>query len=133
MALDGAMTVGVVGAGAMGTGIAQVAAMAGHTVVLADGVRGTTAKAQANIGKAMEREVEKQRYSRDAADEVMSRIRYEWEPLTDDLSLYRDCGLVIEAIVEDLGVKQGLFRQLEGAVSREAVLATNTSSLSIAS
>ena len=133
MSLSTDTIVGVVGAGAMGTGIAQVAAAAGHRVVLGDAVRGATQKAQASIAKAMDREVQKERMSRDAADELMSRIDYQWEPLGDDLSAYGRCGLVIEAIVEDLDVKQALFRRLERAVARDAVLATNTSSLSVAS
>src|SRR6185437_5195010 len=133
MALDNETVVGVVGAGAMGTGIAQVAAAAGHRVVVGDVAPGATQRAQANIAKAMEREVAKGRASRDAADELMSRVDYAWEPLGDDLSKYRNCGLVIEAVVEDLDVKRSLFRRLEGAVSRDAVLATNTSSLSVAS
>ena len=133
MALDHTSVVGVVGAGAMGTGIAQVAAAAGHRVVLGDAVQGATQKAQANIARAMDRDVQKARMSRNAADEIMSRIDYVWEPLGDDLSQYRSCGLAIEAIVEDLAAKQTLFRQLEGVVSRDAVLGTNTSSLSVAS
>lgn len=133
MALDTETIVGVVGAGAMGTGIAQVAAAAGHRVVLGDAAQGAVQRAQANIAKAMERDVAKQRASRDAADEVMARIDYVWEPLADDLSPYRRCGLVIEAVVEDLDVKRSLFRRLEGSVAGDAVLATNTSSLSIAS
>jgi 3-hydroxybutyryl-CoA dehydrogenase len=133
MALDQSSVVGVVGAGAMGTGIAQVAAAAGHRVILGDAVRGATQKAQANIGRAMEREVQKARLSRDAADEVMSRIEYQWEPLGDDLASYKPCGLVIEAIVEDLAAKQALFQRLEAAAARDSVLATNTSSLSVAS
>ena len=133
MTLDEQTVVGVVGAGAMGTGIAQVAAAGGHRVILGDAVRGATLKAQANIGLAMEREVQKSRISRNAADEVMSRIDHQWEPLGDDLGAYEQCGLVIEAVVEDLAVKQALFRRLEGVVARDAVLATNTSSLSVAS
>ena len=133
MALDHTTVVGVAGAGAMGTGIAQVAATAGHTVVLADATRGATQRAQANIAKVMEREVQKERLSRNAADEIMSRIDYQWEPLGSDLSAFRKCGLVIEAIIEDLESKRSLFRALEGAVSSETVLGTNTSSLSIAS
>ena len=133
MALDQQAVIGVVGAGAMGTGIAQVAAAAGHRVVLGDVVRGATQKAQANIGRAMEREVQKSRLSRDAADEVMSRIDYQWEPLGEDLGSYAPCGLVIEAIVEELETKQALFRRLEAVVARDTVLATNTSSLSVAS
>src|SRR5882672_9342660 len=99
--MDKNTVVGVVGAGAMGTGIAQVAAAAGHRVVLGDAMAGATQRAQASLGKTMEREVEKGRYSRNAADELMARIEYVWEPLGDDLSPYRHCGLVIEAIVEE--------------------------------
>src|SRR5829696_7630006 len=102
MALDQNTVVGVVGAGAMGSGIAQVAAAAGHRVILGDAARGAAQKAQANIGKAMDREVAKARLSRDAADEVMSRIDYQWKPIGDDLTNYKSCGLVIEAIIEDL-------------------------------
>jgi 3-hydroxybutyryl-CoA dehydrogenase len=133
MPLNKDTIVGVVGAGAMGTGIAQVAAAAGHRVVLADAGRGATQRAQASIAKAMDREVEKKRMSRDGADELMSRIDYTWEPLAGDMGAYRRCGLVIEAVVEDREVKRSLLRRLEGAVSRDAVLATNTSSLSVAS
>jgi 3-hydroxybutyryl-CoA dehydrogenase len=133
MSLDNSIVVGVVGAGAMGTGIAQVAAAAGHRVVLADAVQGATPKAQANIAKAMDREIQKGRMSRDAADELMARIDFRWEALSDDFSTYRKAGLVVEAVVEDLATKQALFRRLESVVTRDAVLATNTSSLSIAS
>jgi len=133
MALDQSTIVGVVGAGAMGTGIAQVAAAAGHHVIVADAVRGATARAQASIAKAMEREVQKERMSRNAADELMSRVDYQWEPLGDDVSAFAGCGLVIEAIAEDLAAKQSVFRRLEAVVARDAVLATNTSSLSVAS
>lgn len=132
MALENTTVVGVVGAGAMGTGIAQVAATAGHRVVLADARQGATAKAQAAIAKAMDREVEKGRMSRDAADELMSRIDFQWNAVGDDLSSYSRCGLIVEAVVEDLDVKQSLFRRLESVVSAECVLATNTSSLSVA-
>lgn len=132
MALENTTVVGVVGAGAMGTGIAQVAATAGHHVVLADARQGATAKAQAAIAKAMDREVEKGRMSRDAADELMSRIDFQWNAVGDDYSSYSRCGLIVEAVVEDLDVKQSLFRRLESVVSAECVLATNTSSLSVA-
>jgi 3-hydroxybutyryl-CoA dehydrogenase len=133
MALNKDTVVGVVGAGAMGSGIAQVAAAAGHRVVIADAAAGATQRSQANLAKVMEREVEKGRFSRDAADELMSRIDYHWEPLGDDVSPFRNCGLVIEAVIEDLEVKRNLFRRLESVVTRDAVLATNTSSLSVAS
>ncbi|HVX38320.1 MAG TPA: 3-hydroxyacyl-CoA dehydrogenase NAD-binding domain-containing protein [Gemmatimonadaceae bacterium] len=133
MPLDNDTIVGVIGAGAMGTGIAQVAAAAGHRVVLGDAAQGAAQRAQARIAQALERDVAKERVSRDAADEVLARIQYHWEPLRDDLSPYRECGLVIEAVVEDFDVKRSIFRRLEGAVSEQAVLATNTSSLSVTS
>jgi 3-hydroxybutyryl-CoA dehydrogenase len=132
MALDKDTIVGVIGAGAMGTGIAQVAAAAGHRVVLGDAMTDAARKAQANIAKAMDREVEKARLSRDDADAIAARIDYRWEPLTD-LAAYRHCGLVIEAVREDLEVKRSLFQDLEKVVGPEAVLATNTSSLSVTS
>lgn len=132
MRLDGDTQVGVIGAGAMGTGIAQVAAAGGHRVVLGDAAEGAAQRAQANIARAMDREVQKGRIARDAADELMSRIEFQWEPLRA-LGGYGDCGLVIEAVVEDLVVKRSLFKALEASVDREAVLATNTSSLSVAS
>ena len=133
MAFDREMVVGVVGAGAMGSGIAQVAASAGHRVVLADANAGATAKARANIEKAMERDVGKGRLTREAATDLVARIDAKAEPIGDDLSAFASCGLVIEAIIEDLGAKQALFSKLESAVSPDAVLATNTSSLSVAS
>jgi 3-hydroxybutyryl-CoA dehydrogenase len=133
MALDREMVVGVVGAGAMGSGIAQVAASAGHRVVLADANAGATAKARANIEKVMDREVGKGRLTREAATNLLGRIDAQAESLAEDVSSFAGCGLIIEAIVEDLPAKQALFRKLESAVSPAAVLATNTSSLSVAS
>ena len=133
MPLDKNTVVGVVGAGAMGSGIAQVAAAAGHDVVIGDAMPGATQRAQANLAKTMDREVEKGRLTRDDADALMARISYHWEPLGEDLAPFRRCGLVIEAIVEELETKRTLFRRLEQVVARDAVLATNTSSLSVAS
>jgi 3-hydroxybutyryl-CoA dehydrogenase len=132
VALENTTVVGVVGAGAMGTGIAQVAATAGHRVVLADAQQGAAARAQAAIAKVMDREVEKGRMSRDAADELMSRIDFQWNAIDDDYSSYSHCGLIVEAVVEDVEVKRSLFRRLESVVSTDCVIATNTSSLSVA-
>jgi 3-hydroxybutyryl-CoA dehydrogenase len=130
---DADMTVGVVGAGAMGAGIAQVAAAAGHRVVLADAAPGATSRAYANVAKSIARDVEKGRLTRDAADALLTRVSVIDAPLGDDLESFKQCSLVIEAIVEDLAAKQALFRGLERAVSPDAVLATNTSSLSVGS
>ncbi len=133
MSLDQQTLVGVVGAGAMGTGIAQVAAAAGHAVIVGDAFDGAADRARAKIAKVVARDVEKGRRTRDDADALLARITFHGDPLAEDFSIYHGCGFVIEAVVEDLGVKQALFRRLEGAVADEAVLATNTSSLSVAS
>lgn len=127
------LVVGVIGAGAMGSGIAQVAAAAGHSVVIADAFAGATERARASLAKVMDREVEKGRLTREAADALLGRIDYRPGPLGDDVSAFADCGFVIEAIVEDLETKRALFRRLDSVVRRDAVLATNTSSLSVAS
>jgi 3-hydroxybutyryl-CoA dehydrogenase len=124
-------TVGVVGAGAMGSGIAQVAAAAGHRVVLGDLIAGATEKARASIAKALDRAVEKKKMSRADADALLARIDFHPKPLAHDVTIYRSCGLVIEAIVETIGAKRRLFEGLESVVLPDAVLATNTSSLSV--
>ncbi len=131
MALDASTVVGVVGAGAMGTGIAQVASAAGHRVVLADSMRGAVERGRASIAKSMAREIEKGRTTREAADALTSRITFHASTLEHDLLCFRECGLVIEAIVEDLEAKRTMMRRLEEVVAADAVLATNTSSLSV--
>jgi 3-hydroxybutyryl-CoA dehydrogenase len=122
--------VGVVGAGAMGSGIAQVAAAAGHRVVLADADAGAVARARAGMVKTLAREVEKGRLPAGGDAAVIGRVR--WVERVDDLSAFAECGMVIEAIVERLDVKRGLFASLESVVAPDAVLATNTSSLPVA-
>ena len=125
-------TIGVIGAGAMGAGIAQVAAVHGHPVVLADAVPAATARARAGHAKAMAREVEKGRLTPDAADAVLARITYVDGVTAEALAAFAPCDMVIEAIVERLDVKQQLLRTLEPIVASTAILASNTSSLSIA-
>ena len=131
--LEQDLVVGVVGAGAMGSGIAQVASAAGHRVVIADAMNGATERSRGNLAKTMDREVEKGRLTREAADALLGRVTYVSGALGDDVSAFRDCGLIIEAIVEDLDTKRALFKRLESVVKDDAVLATNTSSLSVAS
>ena len=122
--------VGVLGAGAMGSGIAQVAAMAGHRVVVVDSYAPSLEKARVGVQKSLAREVEKGRLTKDAEHDIGQRIRF--EPSNgEDLAAFRDCGLVIEAIVEELEAKQRAFRAMDRAVSESCVLATNTSSLSV--
>ncbi len=124
------MTVGVIGAGAMGAGIAQVAASAGHPVVLGDVAPEAIARAGAGLRKALEREVEKERLRPDEAEGILSRVTFA-TVANDDYSGFAGAGLVVEAIVEDLAVKREVFSALDGVVTPDAILATNTSSLSV--
>jgi len=130
-AFDTGTTIGVVGAGAMGGGIAQVAAMAGHRVVIADSDSAAVTRASAAVSKALAREVEKGRMASGEDTATVARIEFV-EAGTGDLRRFADCGLVIEAIVERLDTKRALFAALELVVPDECVLATNTSSLAIA-
>ena len=117
----------------MGSGIAQVAATAGHRVVLADAAAGAAQRARASIAASLDKLVDKKTLVQDQRDQILARIDVSKSPLGADLTPYRDCGLVIEAIVEHLETKQALFAALETVVAPHAVLASNTSSLSIAS
>ena len=117
--------VGVIGAGVMGAGIAQVAAAAGHTVLLLDAQPEAIARARADIGKDLQGQVRKGRLAADAAQATLARIRpADW----DDLAV---CQLVIEAIAEDMEAKRTLLKRLQQVVGSECIIATNTSSLSI--
>jgi 3-hydroxybutyryl-CoA dehydrogenase len=117
--------IGVIGAGAMGSGIAQVAAQAGHRVRLTDAHAGAVERAQAGIVKDLGHMVARGRMPAVQAEAVVARI--EASPLAN----FGDCGLVIEAIVEDLDTKRHLFRTLEEILAADAIIASNTSSLSI--
>ncbi len=121
-----ATPVGVVGAGIMGAGIAQVAAMAGHPVLLFDADRQATKRARAQIAAALDRAVARDRLTPDEGATALARVS-----ICDDLAGLAPAGLVIEAVAEDLGVKRDVFRQLEDHVAADTILATNTSSLSI--
>lgn len=120
------MKVGVVGAGTMGQGIAQIAASAGHEVVLIDRDGAALERAQANLSRILNRLVEKGRLSAGEPDAILGRIHME-----ENVQACAHCSLVIEAIVEQEEVKHAVFASLESVVSSEAVLASNTSSLSI--
>ncbi|RSK29625.1 3-hydroxybutyryl-CoA dehydrogenase [Hymenobacter metallilatus] len=122
------MTIGIIGSGAMGAGIAQVVAQAGHTVRLLDQNTAALDRAVASIRGGLQKLAEKRKLTPEAAEAAAARV----QPTTE-LGQFADCGLVLEAIVEDLGVKQQLFREVELVVSADCVLASNTSSLSIAS
>ena len=124
--------VGVVGAGAMGAGIAQVAAAAGHTVVIADAHSAAVARARAQLRTSLDRDVEKGRTSRADADAVLARISYVDGADPAQLAHFAPCAFVVEAVVERIDVKRALFADLEAVLAPDAVLATNTSSLSVA-
>jgi 3-hydroxybutyryl-CoA dehydrogenase len=118
--------VGVVGAGLMGHGIAQVSAQAGYDVVLREVDDATLQKGIGKIEKQLARAVEKGRMEQSDADGVRGRIQG-----TTDYADLADCDLVIEAITESLPAKLEMWRELDGIVKDGAVLATNTSSLSV--
>jgi 3-hydroxybutyryl-CoA dehydrogenase len=118
--------IGVVGLGAMGAGIAQVAIEAGFGVVGREVSTELADAASERIAHFLTRKVEKGQRTQDERDAVVARLR-----TTTDLTELADCDLVIEAIVEELGPKRELFAELERICRPEAVLATNTSALSV--
>lgn len=123
--LDNA-TIVVVGAGIMGTGIAQVAAQAGHRVMLFDVQSAAAAAAKTRLESTFEKLVARGKFSNAEAGAILSRV----EPV-ESLDAAAAAGLVIEAIVESIEVKRDLFQQLENIVRADCILATNTSSLSV--
>lgn len=125
-ALETGTGIAVIGAGAMGAGIAQVAAAAGHPVMLYDLREGAAAEAIAGIGKGLDKLVGRGKLDAAARDATMARLR----PI-GDLSQAASAGLAVEAVKEDLEIKRALFASLEAVVGDEAILATNTSSLSV--
>jgi 3-hydroxybutyryl-CoA dehydrogenase len=121
-------TIGVLGAGTMGAGIAQVASKSGHSVVLVDLNADQLKRAKSNLAKTLSKLIEKGKITDGQKNEIESRIQY-----SSDINDFASCGLIIEAIVEDLAIKHKVFESLEKVVSENCILASNTSSLSIAS
>lgn len=122
------MKIGIIGAGAMGSGIAQVAATANCQVVLFDTNRMALVRSEEKLAKIMARLVEKGRLTAEKATAIQASIEY-----ANDLSHMAESDMIIEAIVENLEIKQQVFGTLEEMVSDKCILASNTSSLSIAS
>lgn len=120
--------IGVLGSGTMGLGIAQVAAQAGHEVVLVDNAQTVLEKAKATLQKTLDKLVEKAKMSSEEARALLNRIEF-----TVDKKAFKACSLIIEAIIENLDVKHQVFKEMESIVSPDCILASNTSSLSIAS
>lgn len=122
------MKVGVLGAGSMGIGIAQIAASFGHEVVLCDNDAASMDKSIQGLTKILHRLVEKGRMTTEQVNGLLGRIQQ-----TSLINEFNDCDLVIEAIIENLAVKKSVFQKMEEVVSDTCILATNTSSLSVAS
>ncbi len=120
--------IGIVGAGAMGSGIAQIASQAGQDVVLFDLSQEALTTSSANLQKVMNRLIEKGKVTSDEATAIQGRIEK-----TTVISRLKDCDLIVEAVVEDLEIKKRVFKRIEEIVSKETIIASNTSSLSITS
>lgn len=123
--------VGVLGGGAMGSGIAQLAAAHGHAVVVGDASPIALERARRSVVESLAREVKKGRMSEAGAAATRDRITYGLAGVHEGVELFRGCGLVIEAIVEALEPKRESLALVEQVLEPEAVLGTNTSSLSI--
>jgi len=118
--------VGIVGSGIMATGVAEVAARAGHEVILRARTTAGASGALDVVAASLERQVAKAKLQPDERDAIVGRVR-----ATDDLAGLAGCDLVIESVVEDLAVKRALFTDLDEAVKPGAILATNTSTLAV--
>ena len=122
------MNVGIIGSGTMGSGIAQVAATAGCKVKLYDTNQAALDKAKVALEKILARLIVKGRIDDDESDRIQANISY-----VDNLKALSDSNLTIEAIIENLDIKKKVFSELESYVSEDCIIASNTSSLSIAS
>ena len=120
--------IAVIGAGTMGSGIAQVAAQNNHSVVLVDTNKKTLENSKSKLQKILKRIVEKGKITQQKSTEIINNINY-----TDNLNSIASADLVIEAIIEDINIKNELFIKIEELVSDKCIIASNTSSLSIAS
>jgi len=120
------MKIGVIGSGAMGSGIAQVAAQAGYEVVVYDQQKAALERAENGLKSTLSKLVDKGKISAEDSSVILSRIAFR-----ESLEALASSDLVIEAIVENIEVKKTVFRSLEAIVSERCILATNTSSLSV--
>jgi 3-hydroxybutyryl-CoA dehydrogenase len=118
--------IGVVGAGTMGSGIAQVAARSNLKVILQDLKEEFIERGVGNINKSLQRDVDKERLSKEGKDEILGRIK-----TTTDINDLVDADIVIEAVVEDVDIKIETFKRLDQLTRPETILASNTSSISI--
>lgn len=122
----GKAVIGVIGAGQMGSGIAQLFAQNEQDVLLYDKLPAQLAGSLQKVQHSLERQVEKGKLPAGSTETVLERI-----VSAEDLAAFQDCELVIEAVNEEAELKFGLFRRLDEIVRKEAILASNTSSISI--
>jgi 3-hydroxybutyryl-CoA dehydrogenase len=119
--------VGVLGCGLMGSGVAQVAAAAGYQTVVRDVSDAVMAKGKAGISKSLDKFVEKGKLSAPDRDATLARLSY-----VTDVAALKDCDIIIEAVTEDLELKNGIWKQLDAMCPAHTIFASNTSSLTIA-
>lgn len=126
MSSPGVFTLGIVGSGIMAAGIAEVALLAGHDVVVRSRSTQGASDVAARVAKSLDRRVERGRLDTPARDRALARLT-----TTTGVSELSACSIVLESIVEDMDSKAALFRELDTVVSNTAILATNTSTLSV--
>lgn len=128
MSLNQSTNIGVVGAGTMGSGIAQIAATMGHIVYLFNPFPEQLIKSEEGLVGILQRQVQKERMTQKEMDKILSNIHF-----VGHIKNFSECGLIFEAIIEDLQTKKDQFARIEAIAPKDTILATNTSSLSIAS
>ncbi|MEI7617959.1 MAG: 3-hydroxybutyryl-CoA dehydrogenase [Actinomycetota bacterium] len=119
-------SVGILGSGIMGSGLAEVAAKAGYTVIVRSRSQATADAMVASLGKSLAKQVERGKLADEERTAILGRVS-----ATDHLGALRDCDLIIESVVEDLDIKKELFAELEQVVQPNAIFATNTSTLAV--
>jgi 3-hydroxybutyryl-CoA dehydrogenase len=119
-------TVGVLGSGLMGSGIAQTAAAAGFTTIVREIADGAIEKGKAGIGKSLDKAIEKGKLDAAAKDATLGRLRF-----TKDLKDLNGCDIIIEAVIEDLELKRSAWKELDAICPAHTIFASNTSSLTV--
>ena len=119
-------SVGILGSGIMGSGLAEVAAKAGYTVIVRSRTQATADAMVASLGKSLAKQVERGKLADEERTALLGRVS-----ATDSLGALSGCDLIIESVVEDLAIKKALFAELEQVVQPNAIFATNTSTLAV--
>ncbi|CAB4683883.1 unannotated protein [freshwater metagenome] len=119
-------SVGILGSGIMGSGLAEVAAKAGYTVIVRSRTQATADAMVASLGKSLAKQVERGKLADEERTAILGRVS-----ATDSLGALSGCDLIIESVVEDLAIKKALFAELEQVVQPNAIFATNTSTLAV--